>query len=54
MSCITIIIQDDDENYIDFNNLDWSLTLQIDIVHEVIENLNSVDDIYETAKNELL
>jgi hypothetical protein len=54
LSCITIQIQDDDENYIDFNNLDWSLTIQIDIVHEVIEDLNSVDDIYETAKNELL
>ena len=54
LSCITIQIQDDDENFVDFNNLDWSLTLQIDMVHEVIENLDSVDDIYETAKNELL
>ena len=54
LSCITIQIQDDFENFIDFNNLDWSLTLQIDIVHEIIDNLDTVDDIYETAKNELL
>ena len=54
LSSICIIIQDDFENFIDFNNLDWSLTLQIDIVHEVVENIDTVDDIYETAKNELL
>ena len=54
LSCITIQIQDDNENYVDFNNLDWSLTLQVDLVHEVIDNLDSVNDIYETAINELL
>jgi hypothetical protein len=54
LSCITIQIQDDNENFVDFNNLDWSLTLQVDQVHEVIDNLDSVDDIYETAKSELL
>jgi len=54
LSCITIEIQDDNENFVDFNNLDWSLTLQVDLVHEVIDNLDSVNDIYETAINELL
>ena len=53
LSCITIQIQDDNENFIDFNNLDWSLTLQIDMVNEVIENLNTIGDIYETAIQEL-
>jgi len=54
LSCITIQIQDDNENYVDFNNLDWSLTLQVDLVHEVIDNLDSVNDIYETAISKLL
>ena len=33
--------------------LDWSLTLQIDMVNEVIENLETIGDIYETAIQEL-
>lgn len=53
LSCITIQIQDDTENFIDFNNLDWSLTLQIDMVNEVIENLDTIGDIYEMAIQEL-
>ena len=53
LSCITIQIQDDNENFIDFNNLNWSLTLQIDMVNEVIENLNTIGDIYESAIQEL-
>ena len=44
---ITIIeIQDDFKNYIDFNNLDWTITLQIDLVNEVIEDLDTLEDIY--------
>ena len=54
LSSISIQITDDKENYIDFNNIDWTMTLQIDIVREIIEVIDSIQDIYENATNELL
>ena len=46
LSCITIEIQDDSKNLINFNNIDWTMTLQIDLVNEVYESLDSLEDIY--------
>jgi hypothetical protein len=46
-SNLNIEIYDDWENNIDFNNLDWSLTIQIDVVKEIILNKKSLTDIYE-------
>jgi hypothetical protein len=43
---IDISITDDKNNYIDFNNIDWSMTLQIDITNEIVENLDNLQDIY--------
>jgi len=43
---INIEIQDDFKNYINFNNLDWTITLQIDLVNEVVEDLDTLEDIY--------
>ena len=53
LSSIHIQITDDQENYIQFNNVDWSMTLQIDIVMEIYESLETLEDIYINAKKEL-
>ena len=46
LQSINIEIQDDYKNYINFNNLDWTITLQVDIVEEVIDDLDTLEDIY--------
>lgn len=43
---IVIEIVDDFDNYIDFHNLNWSISLQIDCVNEVVESLDTLEDIY--------
>lgn len=43
---ITIEIQDDYKNYVNFNNCDWTITLQVDIVNEVVDDLDTLEDIY--------
>ena len=53
ISSIQISICDDDDNFINFNNIDWSMTLQIDILNEVIHTLDNLNDIYENAIQEL-
>lgn len=50
---IDISITDDKNNYIDFNNIDWSMTLQIDITNEIVENLDNLQDIYFNQHQEL-
>lgn len=52
LSQIGIEIQDDFKNYIKFNGVDWSLTLQIDIVCEVVNNVDSLEDIYFNLQQE--
>ena len=34
------------KNFINFNNQDWTITLQIDLVNEVEESLDTLEDIY--------
>lgn len=46
LSSITIEFQDDFKNYIDFNNCDWTVTLQIDVICEVVDNLDTLEDVY--------
>ena len=53
LSSINIPIQDPYNNYIDFNNVDWSMTLQIDIVKEVIQTIDNMDDVYKNLTSEL-
>jgi len=48
ISSIDISIVDINKNYIDFQNQNWAITLQIDIVSEVIENLDNLQDVYNT------
>ena len=42
---------DDNEKYIDFNNVDWTMTFQVDIVKEIILNKDSYEDFYEDVEN---
>jgi hypothetical protein len=52
LSTIGIEIQDDFLNYIDFNNVDWSMTLQIDVIGEIIQDIDSLTDVYENLAQE--
>ena len=53
LSFITIMLQDDNDNMLDMNNIDWAITLQIDTVVEVVKSMDNLNDIYENAINEL-
>ena len=53
LSCIEIIIQDDQNNFINFNNQNWSLTLQLDVVSEVVNEITGLNDVYKNAIKEL-
>ena len=53
LSFITIMLQDDNDNMLDMNNIDWAITLQLDTVVEVVKSLDNLHDIYENAINEL-
>ena len=53
ISSLNIDITDDNSNFIDFHNINWTMTLQIDIVNEVVNNLDDLNDIYENAIQEL-
>lgn len=52
LSSIQIEIQDDNKNYIDFNNVDWTMTLQVDIVCEVENNIDTLEDVYSNLIQE--
>ena len=47
MSSLNIIIQDEFNNFIDFNNCDWSITLQLDVITRILDNKQSLEDIYK-------
>jgi len=53
LSSINIQIQDPNNNYIDFNNVDWTLTLQLDVVREVVKSIDDMDDIYNNLSNQI-
>jgi hypothetical protein len=53
LNTISLEIVDDNENYIDFNNQDWTLTFQLDIVKEVVFDTSTVQDIYQMETEEL-
>jgi len=53
LNSIDISITDDKNNYIDFNNVDWSMTLQIDITNEIVENIDNLHDIYANQHQSL-
>jgi hypothetical protein len=53
LSNIQIQFVDDFSNFINFNNIDWTLTLQIDNVHEIIQDLSTLKEVYDYEINNL-
>jgi hypothetical protein len=54
ISDLNIIIQDEFNNFIDFNNCDWSITIQIDVMTRILESKDTLEDIYQSyAENYL-
>jgi len=47
ISDLNIMIQDEFNNFIDFNNCDWSITVQIDVMTRILDDNNTLQDIYE-------
>ena len=52
ISSIRIDITDDFRNLIDFQNIDWSLCLQVDVINDIFHDLKDLEDVYieESAK----
>ena len=38
---------DDLRNFIDFNNVDWTICIQIDILSENVQSIDNLADVYE-------
>ena len=53
LSSLNIQIQDPNNNYIDFNNVDWTITLQIDVIKEIVKTVDNLSDIYNNIVNEI-
>lgn len=53
ISSIRIDITDDFRNLIDFRNIDWSLTLQIDVCNDIIQDFSDLDDVYKNQMESL-
>lgn len=52
ISTIQIDVQDDYGNPIIFNNKDWTMTIQVDILNDITKDLSTLDDIYYQEQNE--
>ena len=48
LSSLNIIIHDEFNNFIDFNNCDWSITIQLDVITRILDNKQSLDDVYKS------
>lgn len=53
ISTINIEIYDDFKNFIDFNNIDWTMCMQIDVLSEKYEEFNNLEDIYSNLSQDL-
>jgi len=47
ISSIRIDITDDFRNPIDFQNIDWSLCIQVDVINDMFHDLKNLEDIYK-------
>ena len=47
ISELNIMITDENNNFIDFNNMDWSITIQLDTVTRIFDNYETIQDVYE-------
>ena len=46
LNTLGIKLLDDKENFIDFNNVDWTLTFQVDVVKDIIVDKSTLFEIY--------
>lgn len=54
LDSIEILIVDDNNNMINFNNTDWSITLQIETSYNIVQNnINLTDYLSNTSQNEI-
>lgn len=53
LSTLGIQIIDDEENLIDFNGVDWTMTFQIDLVKEIIYDSRTLHEIYDEEQDYL-
>jgi hypothetical protein len=51
ITSIRIDITDDFRNLIDFNNIDWSLCLQVDVINDVIHDFKDLNDVYQMEED---
>jgi hypothetical protein len=54
INSITIDIKDDFKNFIDFQNIDWTMTIQIDVINDVILDMDDLEDVYKNQVEENL
>ena len=47
ITSIRIDITDDFRNFIDFQNIDWSICLQIDVVNDMFHDMKDMEDVYK-------
>ena len=52
ISSVNFDITDDQCNLINFNNIDWAVTIQVEITCEVIQDLDNLEDVYKNATQE--
>jgi hypothetical protein len=50
---LAIQLCDDNLNLLDFNNIDWTMTVQVDIIIEEIKNLANFQEVYEKEVHNL-
>jgi len=53
ISSIDLELRDDNKNFIDLQNIDFSCTLQIDVISETIQTIDSLYDVYANQAQEL-
>ncbi len=47
LTSIQLEIMDDFKNYIDFQNSDWTMCLQFDVLSEIVDDMENLEDVYK-------
>ena len=47
LNSLAIELCDDNLNQLDFNNIDWTMTVQVDAICEEIKDISTVEEIYQ-------
>ena len=46
LTSVQLEIMDDFKNYIDFKNCDWTICLQFDVLSEIVDDMDTLEDVY--------